>query len=137
GTWAFRIRTQVSGSAVQEQAQQVVLVGGDPPNVSNVVPWTVFPATFVVTTPDRTGIVAALDAAAGYTATHAGPALVTFSRTTFPPNGSPIDVLPGCVTNSCRAGEDAALCLTGDHVVVDALDANGATGAVVLTVGTC
>jgi hypothetical protein len=142
GAWAFRVRVQVSSSAVQEQAQQLVLVGGDAPNVSNVVAWTIYPATYVVATADRMAIVDALDAAAAYTATHPGPALVTFSRTTFPPGAGDahaIDLFPGgCAPNTCvQPDEDAGLCLMGDRIVVDALDANGAPGAVVLSVGTC
>jgi hypothetical protein len=143
GAWAFRVRVQVSGSAVQEQAQQIVLVGGDAANVSNVVAWTVYPATFVVATADRAALAGALDAASSYTATHPGPALVTFSRTAFPlGGGTTIDLFPG-IPGSCNpttcvpSSDEAGLCLMGNRLVVDALDADGAPGAVVLMARTC
>src|SRR5262249_46496476 len=70
----------------------------------------------------------ALDQAAGYTALNPGPALVTFSgaaATTIALGAEP-----------CVNGQQTALCFTGSRVVVDALDARGEPGAVVLSVGT-
>ena len=144
GRWANRIRVTVTGSAPQTQAKHAVFVGGS--GTSNVLSWTVFPRTFVVEAPTPTALRTALDAAAAFTAANPGPALVTFSRTAFPPGRAmdhPVKLLerPACLLDDAQTcapdGEKAGLCFTGSHVVVDGLDARGRGGAVALSVDTC
>ena len=132
GAWINRVTLTVLGSAPQAQAQQAVLVAGPAASVSNVLTWTVYPATFVVQTATESDFRAQLDAAQAYTATHAGPALVTLSRAAFPGANAPqtIDLVERSI---CSAdGRLAAICLTGAHVIVDALDDAAEAGAVIL-----
>src|SRR5512140_2816471 len=136
GAWNNRISVTVGGSAPQVQAQGTVFLGDAGTTVSNVLRWTVYPTTFVVTSATATDLRTQLDAAAAATAANPGPVLVRFDRGAFPGTATPTTIdLAGKLL--CPAdGRRAALCLTGSRVVVDALDATAEPGAVVLSIGT-
>ena len=135
GAWINRVTLTVVGSAPQAQAQQAVVIAGPAASVSNVLTWTVYPATFVVQTATESDFRAQLDAAQAYTATHAGPALITFSRAAFPGANAPQTIDLGERSVCPADGRLAAICLTGAHVIIDALDDAAEAGAVVLSVG--
>src|SRR5262245_4733963 len=145
GRWVHRVELSVADSATQEQAQETLLVAGRPRDVSNVVAWTAFARTFVVEEPTAAAFHAGLDAAEGWTATHASRALVTFSPTAFPGAADPQQILllsrPCAIDearNRCPSdGVTAGRCLVGDRIVVDALDRDARPGGVVLSVDTC
>src|SRR5262249_36807123 len=148
---------QVAGSAQQDQSQRSVLVGGTGATVSNVVQWTVFPQTFVVTQVTDTDFLAQLDAAQAYTAGHAGePALVRFDWDVFPgastpqtiqvknfvtpPNTNHCVADDVCPTDVCAVngnGRHTTKCITASNVTVDGLDVDGAVGGVILDTGRC
>src|SRR5262245_39111098 len=144
GAWVHRIRVHVTGSDEQVQSQRRVVLASAP-GVSNVVAWTVYPATFVVRSSDGGAFLGALDKASAFTANPGATALVTFDRRAFPGAGQPVSVNVGfttvphksCAVQTCSDTKKAAYCLTASRVVVDALDANGERGAVVLLNGTC
>ncbi len=135
GAWVHRVAVRAPESdSTQEQAQRTIVAVGDP-IASNVVVWTVYPKTFVVTTSasdDSSGSLrAALEAAASSAAS--GPVLVTFSGE-FQGADAPrtIDLDGGrCDPDTHHAG----ICFRGSGIVVDGLDRNAAPGAVVWSVG--
>ncbi|HXJ32639.1 MAG TPA: right-handed parallel beta-helix repeat-containing protein [Candidatus Eisenbacteria bacterium] len=143
GLWIHRVTAQVAGSAFQVQAQRGVILGGPGSLVSNVVEWTIFGRSFVVTQATDASLFAQLDAAQAYTASSGRPALVRFDRNTFPGAGSPqtIAVKPACLTQDdaiCTPDHRATgYCLEGSDVTVDALDNDALPGAVVVDAGTC
>ncbi len=136
GAWVHRLSTTVTDSAPQLQARQSVLLGAATGAASNVIVWTVYPSTFVVGGAAEADLRGALDAAASFTRDHDGsPALVTFDRTVFPGAGAPSTI--ELTSGLCAAdGRHAALCIDASHLVVDALDARGDRGGVVLSVAT-
>ena len=141
GVWVHQVAVQVPGSSLQLQAQQsIVLANGGAP-ASNVVEWTVFGRTFIVTAATRQGLVAQVDAAVAYTSDSIFPALVRFDRTAFPGAGTPqtiaIQVSPSCVLDTCADARETAYCFEGSRVTVDALDGDAEPGGVILSVGTC
>ncbi len=146
GAWAHTIVTQVAGSDEQVQTQRAVILA-DADGVSNVVPWTIYPRTFQVTQVDGTHLLAQLNAAQSYTGAHPGAhALVSFDREIFTGASQPqtinVKFTPGppisCVPQQvCSDLRGTTYCFSGSRVVVDALDADGLRGAVVLRTGTC
>jgi len=62
GSWVHRLSVTVPGSAMQQQAQRLVLVAGSPAEVSNALVWTVYPETFVVQAASAAELQARLDA---------------------------------------------------------------------------
>ena len=141
GVWVHQVAVQVPGSSLQLQAQRsIVLADGGVP-ASNVVEWTVFGKTFVVTQATRANLVAQLAAAANYTSSSPFPALVRFDRTAFPGAATPqtiaMQTAPACALDTCGDARESAHCFEGSRVTVDALDADAEPGGVVLTVGTC
>jgi hypothetical protein len=139
GLWIHRVSLQVSGSALQLQSTRSVVVAGA--TTSNVVRWTVFGRTFVVTQATNANLRAQLDAARAYTQAEAYPALVRFSHATFPGAASPVTIAlqssPSCALATCADTRETAYCFEGEDVTVDALDDDGLPGGVKLTVGTC
>lgn len=137
GAWANRILLGVNdpGSGPQSQGQQAVFIAGAPRNAANILAWTVYPRTYVVAEATQAALQARLDAAAAYTATHPGPALITFSPLAFPGAHAPQTI----TLADSRCDSDGTRCagirLEGSRLVVDALDPRGAGGAVVLSAG--
>ncbi len=134
GAWIHPLSVQLSGADAQNQAQRSVVVAGDPIGVSNAVAWTLYPGTYVVTNTrsDESdgGLLSTLKAAANDPSGHA---LVTFSREAFPGADAPGKIVFAgmpCSTDD----HDAGVCFSGSGVVVDGLDRNAATGAVVWSV---
>jgi hypothetical protein len=126
GAWVNRVRAQVPSSDAQVQAHRAVFLA-DGAGVANRVRWTVYPHTVVVTQPTAAALRARLADAAGGSL----PALVTFDPDAFPPGLG--DAHPIVLTSGhCTATDVAGLCLPTSHLVVDGLDATGASGAVVL-----
>jgi hypothetical protein len=148
GAWVHRLSVTVPGSDTQSQVARAVLVAGST-DVSNAVVWTVYPRTFVVHSTSANDLQGRLDDAAAYTQAGGGPVLVTFDPGAFPGAAAPQRIsllLPVCALddtrNRCRPngtsdGTTAGLCLTGDRIVVDALDRNAQPGGVILSVGAC
>jgi hypothetical protein len=152
GSWIHRLTLTVPDSDPQEQAQRMVLLGGQPTDVSNALVWDIYARTFVVRSADPTDLQASLDQAAQYTDAHRGPVLLTFSRAVFPGAQDPKRIylvdpaaLPSCSIgdrNRCPPSANlpsptAGLCFTGNRIVVDGLDADAQPGGVVLSVGVC
>jgi hypothetical protein len=139
GVWVHRVSLQVGGSSQQLQAVRSLVVAGA--TTSNVVAWTVFGRTFVVTQATGANVRARLDAARAYTEAQPYPALVRFDHGTFPGAGTPVTIplqsSPSCALVTCQDGRETAYCLEGDDVTVDAVDDDGLPGGVRLTVGTC
>jgi hypothetical protein len=130
GAWVNRLRVRVSGSEAQVQAQRALFVGGGAGQTSNVLIWTVYPRTYVVTEASAANVRAALDAA------NPGPALVIFDRSVFPDSDHPREISftsPVCDPETRR--NCSVLRLTGSRIAVDALDPRGAPGGVVLSAG--
>jgi hypothetical protein len=140
GVWIHRLKVTVPGSEVQQQAQRLVLLAGNPTDVSNALVWTVYPRTFVVsnTNSDESegSLRRQLKAADDYTAPgDAGLALVTFSSAAFPGASVPTTIDLSRGTCDPDPLHPVAICFTGSHVVVDALDASGTRGSVIWSVG--
>ncbi|MCW5891657.1 MAG: right-handed parallel beta-helix repeat-containing protein [bacterium] len=157
GAWVHRLRVHVSESASpQVQSRRtVVLTGGI--GVSNLVAWTIYPRSFLVTEVQFDGMGAGGDvlsqiaAAASFTSGGLDRrAFVGFDPDVFPGAHAPKVVnvwfVPGgggtgnqCLTSGplCPDGRASAFCFTGSRVVVDGLDRLGRRGAVVLRTGTC
>ena len=141
GVWVHHLAAQVSdgASAVQLQTATTVVVAGT--GASNVVEWTVFGRTFVVTKTTASELRGRLDDARAYTAASPHPALVRFSANVFPGASAPktiaLQSLPSCALDTCLDGRETAYCFEGDRVTVDALDAEARPGGVVLGVTTC
>jgi hypothetical protein len=143
GAWVHRLHVTVPSTdptlldSVQEEAQRLVLVGGDS-GVSNPLVWTIYRHTFVVsnTNPDESdgSLRRQLKDAAAYTASHGVPALITFSSPPFPGTINLLDADPCTLDPSTPP--PAAICFGGSDVVVDGLDANAKPGSVVWSVGT-
>lgn len=132
----------VPSSEEQRQARRLVLVAGDPREVSNALAWTVYPKTFVVKDVDNTfpdGLQKTLDKLTKQ-GNSARPALVTFSPMAFPRLADPrADAQRIYLKGPCRPDDagPAGLIFTADRIVVDALDHDAETGAVILSVETC
>lgn len=157
GAWVHRLRVHVSeSSSAQVQNQRgVVLASG--PGVSNLVEWTVYARSFLVTEIQFDGmgaggdVLSQISAAASFTSGHPGrSAFVGFDPDVFPGAHEQKVVnmwfVPGsggagnqCLTSGplCPDGRASAFCFTGSRVVVDALDRLGRRGAVALRTGTC
>jgi hypothetical protein len=137
GLWIYRLSTQVLGSPAQIQAQRGVVLGGT--GSSNVVEWTIFGRTFVVTQATGANFKARVDDAIAYTAANPQPALVRFDPAPFPGAATPktLTLQSSCALDTCNDGRETAYCFEGSDVTVDALDANADPGGVVLSVGTC
>lgn len=148
GAWIHEISLQVPGSQPQVQTQRaVILADSDTTLVSNVVQWTIYPRTFLVSQIDGAHLLAQLDAAQAWTAAHAGAhALVVFDREIFPGASQPriinVKFTQGppnvCVPQQvCADGRATTYCFAGSRVVIDALDAEAGRGGVVFRTGTC
>lgn len=157
GAWVHRLRVHVSeSSSPQVQSQRsVVLASGT--GVSNLVAWTVYARSFLVTEIEFDGmgaggdVLSQISAAASFTSGHPDRrAFVGFDPDVFPGAHDPKVVnvwfVPGgpgmgnqCLTSGplCPDGRASAFCFTGSRVVVDALDRLGRGGAVALRTGTC
>jgi hypothetical protein len=148
GLWVHRVALQVPGSGPQVQAQRGLVLGASGGGISNVVEWTVFGRTFVVGAATDDAVLAAFDAAAQYTATEPGPALVRFDPLAFPGAASPVTVAmrhqamaPFCDADAICGppldGRATTYCFAASRVTVDALDGDALPGAVELDVGPC
>ena len=144
GLWVHRLTffSGLPGSDEQRQARRLLLVAGDPLEVSNTLVWTVYPASFVVRSKERAspdGLSTVLAKASTYTRNNIQHrALVTFSPDTFVRSApSPIYLRGPCEPND-TGGDEPGLSLSGDRIVVDAVDPiDGERGGVVLSVDTC
>ncbi len=148
GAWIHEIRVQVAGSQPQVQSQRALILADSTTTVvSNVVPWTIYPRAFEVSQIDGTHLLAQLDAAQAWTASHPGQyALVTFDREIFPGAAQPrtinVKFTQGppnaCAPQQvCTDGRATTYCFAGSRVVVDALDVDAKRGGVILRTGTC
>jgi len=130
GEWVHRITVAVAGSGVQQQARRAVAVGGA--GSANPLVWTIHPRTVTVTDASQAAVRAALDDAASG---DLGPVLVTFARDAFPGADAPRTielVRQRCEPSPTRA---SGLCVGDGDIVIDALDAHGRPGGVVLSAG--
>ncbi|MEO6029537.1 MAG: right-handed parallel beta-helix repeat-containing protein [Candidatus Binatia bacterium] len=132
GAWTHRLATRVVGSAPQRQAQVAVVIGGQ--SVSNVIDWTIHARAFVVRAPQEDELRATLENAAAFSDESGDQALVTFDPGAFPGADDPrtIDLSRRICAED---GRHSGLCLAGSDVIVDGLDADARTGAVILSIG--
>ncbi len=147
GAWVHRVRLQVAGSEAQVQRMRSVVLAGVS-DIGNVVAWTVYPRTFVVRQATGAALRAALDAAAVFTATRPGRALVIFADGAAPDADLPPVIPLGFTTRTatgdvcepdatCGAGRPTTYCFSGSRIVVDALDARGRPGGLAISIGKC
>jgi hypothetical protein len=133
GAWANRVRVTVRGSAEQAQAQQAIFLGETQPAVSNVLIWTVYSRTFVVSEATQQALRTQIDAAG--LCSRSDPTchpLVRFDRGTFPGAHAPVRIpmsVPDCRTQC------TGIRMEGSGIVVDALDGKGEPGGVLLSAG--
>jgi hypothetical protein len=130
GAWVNRVNLTVAGSPAQVQAQSAVFLA----SAGNVVVWTIYPRTFVVTEATETDFLEQIALAED---SPVKPALVTFARAAFPGAAAPQTITFTDRSRVCDPDNHncSAVRLTGSQVVVDALDARAQPGAVVLSVG--
>lgn len=141
GVWVHHVAAQVSDATSALQLQSTTSVVVAEPGASNVVDWTVFGRTFLVTKTTAADVRGRLDDALAYTAAFPHAALVRFSANVYPGAGNPktvpLQTSPTCTLATCADGRETAYCFDGDRVTVDAIDQLGRPGGVVLSVSTC
>jgi hypothetical protein len=155
GAWVHRLRVHVSESPSPQVQHQRTVVLASGTGVSNLVEWTVYERSYLVTAIqfDETfgrDALSQMLAASAYTSGHPERrAFVGFDPDAFPGAHDPkvVNVWfepagPGtgnkCISVPvCPDGRASAFCFTGSRVVVDALDRLGRRGAVALRTGTC